>query len=116
VVDIQVHKLPVCDKCGEPVALMDDMVAFDWLMFRKQAPFMKDLPLAVFRLMIHGNAVFSRHIFPKTNCEGSPSRAQYLGEDVDERWEGKFARKPELEEFYKQTYEELRECALIEGL
>lgn len=61
----------VCDKCGEPVpdnnnaCLLDLYLGNNWMIFAQP-----------------------RHLLPTENCEGSPSRAQYLeGQPKDTRSE-----------------------------
>ena len=66
-----------CDKCGELVELSNDAVALEFL---KQH---KHLPTGFGRLQ-YG----ARHLFPTATCEGSPSRAQFLGGPRDSRGYG----------------------------
>jgi hypothetical protein len=106
-----IEELPKCRKCGEPVSPDNDVTVFDFLMLLKLKPFMGGLPLAVFRLCkAHGGA---QHLLPTGECEGSPSRAQYLeGQEVDKR--GLYPLRPKLQALYREVWKRMEAYAPVE--
>ena len=78
-----------CDKCDKEVPWENDATILDAIRIEQ--------PIVI--LMWR-----ARHLFPVDGCEGSPSRAQYLGGEPDTRgYELDESRIPE----YKKAYEEL---------
>lgn len=87
-----VHK---CDKCDGAVPVWND--ALEFAKFYSQEPETKeydgDTPIFGYRQAHH------RHLFPvdadneRARCEGSPSRAQYLGQQADTREQGDHFRE-----------------------
>jgi len=87
-----------CDKCGKEVPLSNDAVAFQFICEHGNLP-------GVFERLQYG----ARHLLPTEDCEGSPSRAQYLiGQPRDTRG---YAYKVEQEKGCRESYQKLRELA-----
>ncbi len=77
-----------CDKCGKEIEPWNDAVLI--------TSYVEDEPLTVF-------VYVSRHFLPTEDCEGSPSRAQYIeGQPRDMRPE--FAYNPELEPLFRRAF------------
>ena len=83
------NQLPLCDKCGKPVHPANDAVILDAIVNNE--------PLVN---LFYG----SRHLFPEGECEGSPSRAQYLGGEKDS-WGYPFIKERQLA--FSKAYAEL---------
>ena len=85
----------ICDKCGKEVDVCNNAVLIDSYAY--------DNPVAVF--------VFTaRHFFPTEDCEGSPSRAQYIeGQSPDTRPNAQY--DPELEQVYRTALAQVKEEA-----
>lgn len=78
----------VCSKCGKPVSRDNDAVELDYRRGVLSAAAYLTVP--------------SRHLLPTGDCEGSPSRAQYLkGQPRDTRG---FGYHPELEGPIRQVF------------
>jgi len=83
----------LCDKCGKPVEKKNDAVYLDAYAY--------DTPV----MLIFCKA---RHLLPTGDCEGSPSRAQYLqGQPRDARSE--YPYDEDLESKYRAAYERMQE-------
>lgn len=83
-------RLAVCDKCGKPVPIKNDAVFL-------QMRVTNDLSLITAQ---------PRHLLPTEDCEGSPSRAQYLeGQPSDSQ----YAYHPELEAPMREAYRKMQE-------
>ncbi|HEX9008177.1 MAG TPA: hypothetical protein VF837_02875 [Patescibacteria group bacterium] len=68
------NTLPICDKCGQPVEPDND------------AYLLEDIINVAFPLSRPGLSGPHRHLLPVGQCQGSPSRAQYLeGQPRDTR-------------------------------
>lgn len=80
-----------CDKCGKPVDKKNDVTVLD----------ARCLGNPIYILMHR-----PRHLFPTESCEGSPSRAQYLGGPPDTRGEYEF--DPELVPAYQAAYAKMK--------
>lgn len=81
----------ICDKCGKEVPQSNDATLLDAIV--------TDSP---------GRILFyqSRHFLPTEDCEGSPSRAQYIkGQPRDKRG---YTYQPEWEQKYRDAYEQLQ--------
>lgn len=87
-----------CDKCGKEVPLDNDAVALDHIRHFDHVPG----PMERFE---YG----ARHLFATDDCEGSPSRAQYLGAERDTRGH------PYLEEYELEWREAYRDLLSIAG-
>lgn len=84
-----------CDKCGKPVPRSND------------ATWVESLALGD-SLVVYESG--QRHFLPTPDCEGSPSRAQYLeGQPRDPRPGAEY--DPSLERLFRGAYDRLqREC------
>ena len=77
----------VCDKCGGVVPFENDATVV--------ASYFHGEPICV--LLYHG-----RHFLPTDDCEGSPSRAQYIeGQPRDTR---EYPYQPEHEQAWRNAY------------
>lgn len=77
-----------CDKCGKEVPMNNDATVVDSVLY--------GAPVIVF-------ASRARHFLPTEDCEGSPSRAQYIeGQPRDTRG---YAYLPEWEERVRAAFE-----------
>ncbi len=81
---------PVCDKCGKPVPPSNDAVILlfeatgDWSLLGAGA----------------------RHLLPTEDCEGSPSRAEYIeGQPRDTRG---YEYDPVLEKHFREAYTKIQ--------
>lgn len=84
----------LCDKCGQPVPNSNDAVLFDYALSGNMG------------LMF----AQARHLLPTEDCEGSPSRAQYLpGQKRDERSEYPF--DPDMQERACLAWAKMQELA-----
>ena len=82
----------LCDKCGQEVMLDNDAVALEYMRQHSR------LPEGIERF-----SYGARHLFPVEGCEGSPSRAQYLGGPKDARgYELDEKKIPEFEQAYEK--------------
>ncbi len=90
--------MATCDKCGKPVPQNND-ASFIEAILRNQ-PF--------FILFANG-----RHFLPTEDCEGSPSRAQYIeGQPRDTRG---YEYDPAMEQKWRDAYARAqREAAAVE--
>ena len=80
-----------CDKCNKEVPPENDATYLYSIIYNE--------PIA---LLIFG----ARHLFPTDDCEGSPSRAQYLGGPPDTRgYELDESLIPRYEEAYRKMVE-----------
>lgn len=86
-----------CDKCGQPVPVANDCITFDCYCEAVEQGRAKPL----FGMV---GMYEARHLLPTATCEGSPSRAQYLGGQRDPRPNG-FAYREEWAENFKKAYE-----------
>lgn len=88
-----------CDKCGQPVDPKNDAVALEAVIHQHMGRPDKALWLAF--------TASSRHLLPTGDCEGSPSRAQYLeGQPLDPR--GEYPLSEMLVEPLRVAYAELQ--------
>ena len=83
--------MSVCDKCGKPVERRNDATVLE--VKRTGHPLWPYVP---------------RHLFPTESCEGSPSRAQYLGGPPDKR--PGYELDPELVPEYEAAYRSMLEA------
>ena len=91
-----------CDKCGQAVPLENDALALQFI--REHGL----LPGGMERLM-YG----ARHLLPTDDCEGSPSRAQYLeGQPRDVRG---YPYLPKYEAAVRNAFSRLQALATEQG-
>lgn len=87
----------VCDKCGKPVVPENDATRLDRIMFGVES--------------WHVMFTAPRHLLPTEDCEGSPSRAQYLeGQPRDTRG---YSYIEEREHMWRDAYTEMLEKPTI---
>jgi hypothetical protein len=91
---IQEDTMITCDKCGKEVPRNNDATVIQAIAM--------DEPMTMFFCQ-------PRHFMPTEDCEGSPSRAQYIeGQPRDTRG---YRYMPEYEEMWRKAYAQ----AQIEG-
>lgn len=92
----------LCDKCGQPVDPRNDALVLQAGALAV-AGHEHDAMMMVMTCQ-------SRHLLPTGDCEGSPSRAQYLeGVERDPRGVDSYAYNPEVEPVMRQAYAEMQE-------
>ncbi len=87
--------MSICDKCGKEVPLQNDATIIEAIVSGQPA-----------------TTLFfqSRHFLPTADCEGSPSRAQYIeGQPRDTRG---YSYRPELEQPYRSAYAQAQEITV----
>lgn len=83
--------MSTCDKCGQDVPLANDATMIEAIMTGQ--------PMIIL-------AYAARHFLPTADCEGSPSRAQYIkGQPRDTRG---YSYDPEMESKWREVYEEVQ--------
>lgn len=86
-----------CDKCGEPVAATNSMVA----VMVTAAAMVQDAKA----ILHYSLAGMDRHFLPEGDCPGSPSRAQYIeGQPRDDRG---YAYHESIEGLIRMAYREV---------
>jgi len=103
-------QLSNCDKCGHLVAHNNDAMRLDYVAIMQEKYGVDYVPGETDTW--HDTAFLShggRHLLPlvedgKVVCEGSPSRAQYIGQPLDRR----FPYRPDLECRYRNAYARLQ--------
>ena len=89
--------LPLCDKCGKPVHPSNDAGLIEAEVVRIKNIKAYFPVLAMYR---------ARHFLPEGNCEGSPSRAQYIkGQPKDKRG---YSYNKDLKPLYRQAFTTLQ--------
>ena len=88
----------ICDKCGKSIEPGQCALALTMLEAYGKLP-------TAFEYLAYS----TRHILPTEECEGSPSRAQYLeGQPRDTR---EYPYVPEREASFRKAYAKLQEVA-----
>lgn len=83
----------LCDKCHKPVLPSNDATFLDAIYYREPAVIVVS---------------YARHLLPTEDCEGSPSRAQYLpGMPLDAREGGYPLDTTRIDEM-REAYEKLQ--------
>jgi len=91
---------PICDKCGGEVPSNNDAMLFE-AHLQNQAGNGTSADLLLVQWLTSES---SRHLLPTDECEGSPSRAQYLTGEEDLRLEYSYSEDECAEIIYKQAY------------